>query len=266
MKTVFLGGTCNGSQWRDVLLLTLNASAVSAYNPVVEDWTPECQAEEIRQRKTCDFCLYVITPKMTGTYSIAEVVDDSNKRPERTLFLILEADESHIFEPHQLKALKQVGKMVEANGGKWFQQEIDLIDFLNSPFVAPVPTRLLLDATVFPSTEKTIVALPTDDKFAGAHNYEIKPMLRYEDGAVYGMEGMPVTFVKRNEDGTWQAGVQTEQLLLMLLDRHDKLNAAVPAQTNSHELFIGGINDALRALASRVNERTRRGVMGESKA
>ena len=50
---------------------------IDYFNPVVDDWTPECQDEEIRQRELCDYCLYTITPKMTDVYSIAEVVDDS---------------------------------------------------------------------------------------------------------------------------------------------------------------------------------------------
>ena len=204
-KTVFLGGTCNGSQWRDILMLALNTSLVSAYNPVVPDWTPECQAEEIRQREVSDFCLYVITPKMTGVYSIAEVVEDSLKRPEKTLFLILEADETHIFDMAKLKSLRQVGKMVRANGARWFEHENDLLDFLNNPATNPgtnqLPSmRVAIEASVFPSTENTIVSIVTDDKFNGAHNYEVKPMLRFEPGvgAVYGLEGMPVTFVKKN--------------------------------------------------------------------
>jgi len=65
-KKVFLGGTCNKSDWRDKLIPLLD---IKFFNPVVEDWTPECQDEEIRQREECDFCLYVITPKMTGVYS-----------------------------------------------------------------------------------------------------------------------------------------------------------------------------------------------------
>lgn len=46
------------------------------FNPVVDDWTEECYQEELFQRNICDHCLYVITPLMTGTYSIAEAVDD----------------------------------------------------------------------------------------------------------------------------------------------------------------------------------------------
>lgn len=77
-KRVFLGGTCNESQWRERLIPKLR---IDYFNPVVEDWILQCMEEELKQRKECDVCLYVITPKMTGVYSIAEVVDDSNKRP-----------------------------------------------------------------------------------------------------------------------------------------------------------------------------------------
>ena len=103
MSKVFLGGTCNGSDWRDKLIPLLN---IEYFNPVVEDWTAECQAEEIKQRKECDYCLYVISPKMTGVYSIAEIIDDSNKRPKKTIFCILEEDGSEKFTDHQLKSLK----------------------------------------------------------------------------------------------------------------------------------------------------------------
>jgi hypothetical protein len=40
---VFLGGTCNGTTWRDSMIKDLK---VDYFNPVVEDWTPEAQQEE----------------------------------------------------------------------------------------------------------------------------------------------------------------------------------------------------------------------------
>jgi hypothetical protein len=133
MVKVFLGGTCNESKWRDELIEMLK---VDYFNPVVEDWTPECMEEEIIQRETCDYCLYVITPRMTGVYSIAEVVDDSNKRPEKTLFSVVVGEEGNngewlTFTTGQLKSLSQVGKMVERNGGKNFQTLQEVADFLN---------------------------------------------------------------------------------------------------------------------------------------
>lgn len=144
MMKVFLGGTCNGSTWRDDLIKSLK---IEFFNPVVPDWTEECYQEELRQRELCDYCLYVITPLMTGVYSIAEVVDDSNKRPEKTVFVILDKDvrkvknsdgfNSYIdevpawFEKAQMKSLQAVAKMVELNGAKVFNDLPSLAEYLN---------------------------------------------------------------------------------------------------------------------------------------
>jgi hypothetical protein len=111
---VFLGGTCNDSTWRDRLIPMLK---IGYFNPVVDDWTPDCMAEELRQREKCDLCLYVITPKMTGVYAIAEVIDDSNKRPERTIFVRMRDDDGEEFTEGQWKSLTAVAQMVERNGG-----------------------------------------------------------------------------------------------------------------------------------------------------
>lgn len=129
MKKVFLGGTCNGSKWRDILIPKLK---IDYFNPVVENWDEEAQKREIEERQNCDYCLYVITPKMTGVYSIAEVVEDSIKRPEKTLFFYLEVDQKKEFDQHQLKSLKQVAQMVKNNGAKVFENSKELINFLNN--------------------------------------------------------------------------------------------------------------------------------------
>lgn len=125
MIKVFLGGTCNSSTWREDLIPNLKCEY---FNPVVENWTPECQQEELKQRKECDYVLYVITSEMTGVYSIAEVVDDSNKRPESTIFCIL----SEGFTSGQLKSLYAVSDLVRSNGGFFFHELIEVSDFLNS--------------------------------------------------------------------------------------------------------------------------------------
>lgn len=104
---------------------------IDYFNPVVDDWTPECQDEEIRQRELCDYCLYTITPKMTGVYSIAEVVDDSNKRPEKTILCVLDEDDENIFSESQIKSLKQVKEMVKNNGANVFDSLEDIASFLN---------------------------------------------------------------------------------------------------------------------------------------
>ena len=130
MKKVFLGGTCNGSIWRDELIPMLK---IDYFNPVVENWTVECQKEEIKQREICDYCLYVITPQMEGFYSIAEAIDDSNKRPEKILFCCLDTcNTSDLFTRAQLRSLYAVKDMIKNNGGKSFYDLVDVADFLNS--------------------------------------------------------------------------------------------------------------------------------------
>ena len=123
--TVFLGGTCGDSTWREDLIPKLE---IDYFNPVVDDWTPSCQKEEVKQRKNCDYVLYVITSDMKGVYSIAEVVDDSNKRPEKTVFCYLKKG----FDDGQIKSLKQVETMVHENGAKIFESLEEVAKHLNT--------------------------------------------------------------------------------------------------------------------------------------
>ncbi len=128
MKKVFLGGTTNNTNWRDDLIKKLK---IEYFNPVVDDWNEEAQEKEIRERKTSDYVLYVITPKMKGVYSVAEVIDDSNKRPDKTIFCYLEEDDEQIFDTHQKKSLDMVGKMVKENDGIWLKSLDEIADYLN---------------------------------------------------------------------------------------------------------------------------------------
>lgn len=128
MTKVFLGGTWNESSWRDELIEMLE---IDWFNPVVDDWTPECMEEELAQREECDYCLYVITPEMTGVYSIAEAVDDSNTRPEKTVFCVLASYNETVFSYGQIKSLIAVGEMVERNGGRFYSSLIEVAYYLN---------------------------------------------------------------------------------------------------------------------------------------
>jgi hypothetical protein len=110
---IFLGGTCNGSHWREEVIPRLR---IDYFNPVVSKWTDEAYERELKERETCDLCLYVITPKAEGYYSIAEVADDSNKRPEKTVMCLLTEDDGLHFPPHQLKSLRKVGQLIADNG------------------------------------------------------------------------------------------------------------------------------------------------------
>lgn len=132
MITVFLGGTCAESKWRDILITKIDNTKVDAFNPIVDNWNEQAQANEIWHRENDDICLYVLTPEMEGYYSIAEVVDDSNKRPNKTAFCVLEIDNNNSFNKKELKSLLMIQKMVVSNGAKVFLNLDEIAHFLNS--------------------------------------------------------------------------------------------------------------------------------------
>ena len=127
-EKVFLGGTCNGSGWREEIIPMLK---IDYFNPVVLDWTPECQEEEKRQKKICKYQLYVITPKMKGVFSIAEVVDSSNKNPDGTVLCVLGKDGDDEFEDFQKKSLDAVMKLVEGNKSFVTKSLSAAVEYLN---------------------------------------------------------------------------------------------------------------------------------------
>ncbi len=128
---VFLGGTCADSTWREELMPMLGEQ-VEAFNPVVPNWTPECQAVEDFHRQTDDVIVYVITPEGEGFYSFVEVTDDSNKRPESTVLCVLESANGKSFEGHTLKCVRKTAKLVAENGVMVFSDLQSLAAYLNT--------------------------------------------------------------------------------------------------------------------------------------
>lgn len=129
-----------------------------------------------------------------------------------------------------------------------------------------------LDATVFPSEEKTVVvAIPEGDQYGGAHAYWITNCLGFQDGqTLYQYRdqdgsklpvGHKIQFVQKNDDGSVIPGVQSEQLAIVMMDRCKKLNARFPSAQN--EKMIQGLQMFLDACRERVEERMNRGVMGK---
>ena len=121
MSEVFLGGTCNESTWRDQMKGFLDDVGLDYFDPVVEDWDEKAQARELEERRVCDFCLYTITPKKSGDYAIAEAVDDSNKRPEKTVLVLLRDDGVSHFDHGQWRSLMAVARMVRSNRAQVFE-------------------------------------------------------------------------------------------------------------------------------------------------
>lgn len=122
--TIFLGGTCNESSWRDELMPMLEDAGFEYFNPVVDDWTPDFIAIENQIKSKQDTIeLYVITSQMTGVYSIAEAVQSSNKRPRQTIFCVLEQG----FDEGQLRSLRAVSDLISRNGATTHTKLNDIV-------------------------------------------------------------------------------------------------------------------------------------------
>ncbi len=114
---VFLGGTCNGSTWREELKPLLKTPY---FDPIVDDWNAECVEIESQEKAVeCNQHLYVITSKMTGTYSIAEAVESAHNETKTTFFCVIPGG----FSEWQLKPLRQVGALIYRHGGKTMECE-----------------------------------------------------------------------------------------------------------------------------------------------
>lgn len=121
-----------------------------------------------------------------------------------------------------------------------------------------------LEGTVFPSEEKTISVLK-DEIYDGAHKYYMYNCLGFNNGKTEYTpgEGQTIQFVQKSADGDVVPGIQSEQLVLLLLDRHARLNAIFPSE--QYDKMKAGLEMFLEASKERVEARMVRGVMGKLK-
>ena len=132
MYSVFLGGTCNGSTWRDELISMLDSNKINAFNPVVDDWNEEAQAKEDYHKENDDICLYVLTPEMVGVYSVFEVAMDSCKRPGKVMACILPERDGKTFDPFVQKNMNKIKKDLLNNGTPVFDDLLEVAEYLNN--------------------------------------------------------------------------------------------------------------------------------------
>lgn len=125
---VFLGGTCNGDNWRKEIIKNLKCEY---FNPVVSEWGPAAQLlETVQKERLCKIHLYVITSKMLGCFSIAEAVDSVHNKKIQTIFQVRPKG----FDEPPLNSLKNVIKLIVSRGGLAYMDD-DLnrtLDLINS--------------------------------------------------------------------------------------------------------------------------------------
>lgn len=129
MKKVYLGGDDIESEWRERLIPLLQ---IDYYDPTVDSWTTEGQAESRREQEECDFSLFVVTPKMQCIYTIAEVVHSSIARQsESTILCVLDGDDDRKFGASQVVAFAAVGRLIDRYGTKVFNSLEKVAEHLN---------------------------------------------------------------------------------------------------------------------------------------
>ena len=113
---IFLGGTCADTTWREEFIEEIEGSGIEYFNPVVKDWTPECQAiEEDEKNNKCDCHLYVITKEMMGTYSIAEIINSAWQAVvygTTVNFVVFAVLDEGTWQKHERKSFDAIMKMV----------------------------------------------------------------------------------------------------------------------------------------------------------
>lgn len=110
--------------------------------------------------------------------------------------------------------------------------------------------------------ESNVFVMPDKD-YGGAHDYLAKACLGWDSDnncSKFIDELIPVSFVKKEADGTLIGGLQNEQLLTILIDRMVKLNDKFPCDENVEQLRC--LREALEWQESRTVARVSRGVMG----
>ena len=92
----------------------------------------EAQKLEDFNKENDDFTLYVLTPEMTGVYSVFEVAMDSCKRPGRVVACILDERNGKTFEGQVAKNMKKIKKDLINNGTLVFDNLNQVAMFFNT--------------------------------------------------------------------------------------------------------------------------------------
>jgi hypothetical protein len=71
--TIGLFGTCGGSTWRAPFMSEYWTRGIPFFNPVVDNWTPECAVAEADHLATDAIILFPVTDETTGLASLAEI-------------------------------------------------------------------------------------------------------------------------------------------------------------------------------------------------
>jgi hypothetical protein len=117
--------------------------------------------------------------------------------------------------------------------------------------------------SVYPSKDVTVWASDPDNTYGegGAHSYTIQNCTGFKDGETqYDNSWQSIQFVKTELDGSTTPGFQSEQLIITLMDRHEKMNKRFPSEMHAEQM--SHLQAFLDLCRKRVDDRVQRNVMG----
>ena len=138
---IFLGGTCARSKWREELIPLLEQLNIEYFNPVVKNWTSECQQiEEDEKNNKCDCHLYVITKEIMGTYSIAEIINSAwqaivyGTTVNKIIFVVLDEGTWEKHDRKSFDAVMRLTKDIAPNNSitGYVKNMKELVDLINN--------------------------------------------------------------------------------------------------------------------------------------
>lgn len=151
---VFLGGTCNNSQWRETLIQGLE---IAFFNPVVENWTEASKKQEDEIKDAADYHLYTITPLHKGYFSFVEAAISAIRSPSRCVLCVLKEDNGISWPEDQLHSLNAVVNELKEEGIHIFESLDDTRNYLNQQ-------KPVADAATTPPDASPNAAPATTDK------------------------------------------------------------------------------------------------------
>lgn len=135
-NAVFLGGTANGSTWRDKLIPLLQ---VPYFNPIVENWTTDDRTREDQAKQAAELLLYVITPRQEGFYAVVEAtVDALRSDAKKVLICFLDFDEGMHWDRHQQASISAIENLLQlpGNGDAVFAHTLNgVASYINNYFI-----------------------------------------------------------------------------------------------------------------------------------
>jgi len=114
-RNVFIAGRGDYGNWRSEIKRLLGDNVITAESSGRGLVNAQHDAFE---KEHADAIVFVITPSALSTFDLANAVNESNKRPEKTIVCFLSAGNEWMHDPRRYAELSEVRAILESNGAR----------------------------------------------------------------------------------------------------------------------------------------------------